>query len=237
MTRANRPRTFPILRAFQGKYGYLLAAMIVLLASSPLIVQGRVWATLLSAVFGGVLLASIHAASSRKSSLIVGLVLVMADLVTMDLVTFQEKKWLAPLHFLIVLAILVYATVVILEAVLRDAVVTVHTLQAAICVYLLMGLIWACYYALIDLAMPGSIQFVQISPGPLTPAMIMRQRYHELIYYSYSTLTTLGYGDVIPVNGFTRIGACFEAIIGQCYLAVLIGRLIGLHIMQAPPKS
>lgn len=227
---------FPILRSFRGKYGHLLAALVVLIASSPMTIRGRFWSALLSAVFGVVLLASIYAASPRRRTLAAGLVLALAELATDDLVNFRGMTGLVPLHYAVALLILLYAAKTILQAVLEDAVVTARTLKAALCVYLLIGLGWTYLYDLIDLASPGSIRFSHLPTDSTNLGMILRDRHQQLIYFSYCTLTTLGYGDVVPINGFARIAACIEAIVGQVYLAVLIGRLVGLHVSQ-PPRS
>ena len=231
------PPRFPLLLAFRGKYGRLLAALLALLASSPLIARGRGWNAMLTSVFGAVLLASVYATSPRRRTLVIGVALALSQLATDDLVNFGGMLSLIPLHYLVALVILLYAAMTLLRSVLEDEVVTMKTLQAALCVYLLMGIAWTYVYALIDLASPGSIHFSHIPPDSSNLAMILRDRHQQLIYFSYSTLTTLGYGDVVPLQGFAQVAACFEAMAGQVYMGVLIGRLVGLYVSQVPPKS
>jgi hypothetical protein len=59
------------------------------------------------------------------------------------------------------------------------------------------------------------------------------QELQRLIYYSFVTMTTLGYGDVIPANGPARAASALEAIVGQMYVAILVARLVALHIMHS----
>jgi hypothetical protein len=54
-----------------------------------------------------------------------------------------------------------------------------------------------------------------------------------VLYFSFATLTTLGYGDIVPVSAIARTLATLEAITGQLYLAVLVARLVGLHIAES----
>ena len=76
---------------------------------------------------------------------------------------------------------------------------------------------------MVDFLVPGSFRYGQdrTLTGP------------EMIYYSFITLTTLGYGDIVPVSPSARSLATLEALTGQLYLTVLVARLVGLHITHA----
>jgi len=106
---------------------------------------------------------------------------------------------------------------IILSYVLRDEPVTAEKIHAAICAYLFIGLIWAYLYAVIDTLQPGSFQ---IETDDLS----------QFVYYSFITLSTLGYGDITPLTPQAQSLAYVEAIAGQIYLTVLVARLVGLHI-------
>jgi len=106
---------------------------------------------------------------------------------------------------------------IILSYVLRDEPVTAEKIHAAICAYLFIGLIWAHLYALIHTLQPGSFQ---IETDDLS----------QFVYYSFITLSTLGYGDITPLTPQAQSLAYVEAIAGQIYLTVLVARLVGLHI-------
>ena len=61
------------------------------------------------------------------------------------------------------------------------------------------------------------------------------KRYPLFIYFSFSTMSTLGYGDIVPVSRLARSLSWLEALTGQLYLTILVARLVGLHIANAPP--
>jgi len=124
------------------------------------------------------------------------------------------------------------AVVVVRQALGRDISVTVDTIAGAVCVYLLLAVIWALMFSLMELTHPGSFQ----SNGQmLASAHRHRAVGTELLYLSVVTLSTLGYGDVLPFSPQARMLAAIEAIIGQLYLAVLIARLVGIEASR--PRS
>ena len=99
--------------------------------------------------------------------------------------------------------------------------VTVNTVLAAVSIYLLIGATFVPVYGLIETVQPGS--FVDgASPGE---GVVWQQ----LMYYSYVTLNTVGYGDVQPVNAWARSLSTLEAVVGVLYLAVAIARLVSLY--------
>ncbi len=104
--------------------------------------------------------------------------------------------------------------------------VTMDLIFAACCGYLLLGIIWAFVYYFIDLAYPGSFK----------GAEHMAEDIAEFTYYSFVTLTTMGYGDIIPISKQARAMAMLEAITGQLYLAILMGRLVGAFVSAAQSK-
>ncbi len=123
---------------------------------------------------------------------------------------------------------LLYARIVLL-VMFRQGPVTWSRIQGGICVYLLLGLAWASAYQLIDQLHPGSFHFVS-EPTDIDQAT------SKLVYFSFATLTTVGFGDVLPVAPFARSLAIAEAMVGQLFPAILIGALVAMA-MQSRPKS
>ena len=114
-----------------------------------------------------------------------------------------------------VLFIIIAST--ILEYVLKKGAVTGEKIYAAICVYLFIGLTWALLYELVYIYQPEAFA-------------LNKPKFTNFIYYSFVTLSTLGYGDISPVTPPAQALAYVEAIVGQIYLTVLVARLVGLHI-------
>jgi hypothetical protein len=109
---------------------------------------------------------------------------------------------------------------VVLGQTLRDGPVTFHRIQGAIAAYVLLGVIWAYAYALVAAVRAGAFS------GPLDPADGPRAFY----YFSFLTLTTVGYGDVLPVHPAARSLANLESVTGTLYVAILVARLVSLAV-------
>jgi len=115
----------------------------------------------------------------------------------------------------------------ILAHVFRSTRITRETIAGAICAYLLIGAMWADVFSIIENVSPGSFADNSIEADAASGPELMRDRADRFTYFSFVTLTTLGYGYIIPVNRPAKNLAALEAIFGQLYLAVLIARLIG----------
>jgi hypothetical protein len=131
---------------------------------------------------------------------------------------------------------LTFLTLVILLAVFRDESVTADTIVGAVCAYFLLGMTWGTYYSLLVLLSPDALSvssaLVKASAWgvPRVPISPLMQ------YYSFTTLATLGYGDVSPLTAGARALSVLEGVTGQLYLAVLIARLVGIHTARLPQR-
>jgi len=120
--------------------------------------------------------------------------------------------------------------VVILRDVFRTQDVSADTIAGALCGYLLVGMVFGDLYCVVALTRAGSFH------GTAEPVAIVldgSELHHVLTYFSFMTLTTVGYGDILPASPSARGFAIVEAVVGQFYLAVLIAGLVGKHITQA----
>ncbi len=114
----------------------------------------------------------------------------------------------------------VFSTTILVMRIFAEKTVSADTIGGGICVYLLTGLFWALLYQLIVMLDPKA--FVILTPG--------KQIEDLFIYYSFGTLTTLGLGDISPMNELAMALSTLEAIWGQIFLTVFIARLVGLHL-------
>lgn len=103
-------------------------------------------------------------------------------------------------------------------------------IQGAIAAYLLVAYVWALAYKLVALGDPAAFSF----PAADLPAATLRAR---LLYFSMTTLTTVGYGDITPVSPIARSLANLEAIIGQLFPAVTLARLVSMEMSQRPSRG
>ncbi|MGB2666425.1 MAG: potassium channel family protein [Candidatus Acidiferrum sp.] len=123
--------------------------------------------------------------------------------------------------------LLLYVRIVLL-VMFREGPVTWSRIQGGICAYLLLGMAWASAFNVVEQIHPGAFHFVT-GPGNIDQLTL------KLIYFSFATLTTVGFGDILPVHPFARSLAIAEAIVGQLFPAILIGALVAMA-MQARPK-
>ena len=107
--------------------------------------------------------------------------------------------------------------------VLKPGAVTGNKLHGAISAFLMLGLFWAFSYQLIEMLVPGS--FVNLAEQHRQPTAKWRQ----FVFFSFTTLTTTGYGDIVPVKGHAQSAAILEQLMGTLYVAILIARLAGLY--------
>ncbi len=119
------------------------------------------------------------------------------------------------------LAFLIFITTVLVWTIVSNPSVTADTLAGAVSAYFLVGITFGLAYLLIESVLPGSFKDT-IQPGKhFTPA--------DFTFFSFVTLTTVGYGDIVPWGPHARALAIVESVLGIMYPAVLVSRLVGLH--------
>jgi hypothetical protein len=139
-----------LLRAAERKFGILLVTSIALLASAPLIVDTPAGHIAFALFADAVLVASLHAARPGGSTLAFGVLLAVADFAIGRLAILEGGRWLLWLQLVLWLSILVFVTSTILGLIFKSERVGIETLQAALCVHLLLGLLWVFVYAHIE---------------------------------------------------------------------------------------
>jgi cellulose synthase/poly-beta-1,6-N-acetylglucosamine synthase-like glycosyltransferase len=167
-----------------------------------------------------VLVAALWAAGGRTASVVLFVPTVVAHLLF--------EYWGAPtLHVVALILRTVffgYTTGFIVWTTMRRSDVTVDTIAGAACAYTLLALVWTNIYMLLELLHPGSFN--------IPPSWLMGHDHDPgaaLAYFSFVTLTTVGYGDITPLWPGAGGLVAAEAIVGQLYLAITIARLVGLH--------
>ncbi len=139
---------------------------------------------------------------------------------------FLDHLWLTVAADVTAIVYLTFTMVVILGHILKrhqSSTTTMDLIYGAISIYLMMGIAWSFLFMIVEAIEPGSffIRPEQNIGGILNQA--------DFIYYSFATLTTLGYGDITPATSQARSLAILEAVTGTLYIAVLIARLVGLY--------
>jgi hypothetical protein len=128
-------------------------------------------------------------------------------------------------------AFIAFTILVILRDLLTQREVTWDSIVGTFCGYLLIGVMWSEMYAMLELLSPDALHLAaQSAPNPAEPVL----NWHRLQYFSFVTLSTVGYGDITPVSPTARFLASLEAVCGQFYLAVLVAGLVGVKVSNRP---
>lgn len=107
--------------------------------------------------------------------------------------------------------------------------VTADRIVGSICIYILIGLFFSFIYLGFDLILPGAFNFAGHE-------VVTLSNFRDHIYFSYVTLSTLGYGDIVPLLPLPRLISMLEAVTGQVYLVVMVAMLVGVHVSKVSYK-
>lgn len=221
--------------SLRGRYSQLLLSLVALGLLYPALEEG-VWGKLIwNVVYWVVLMTTMRACGGQRARrvawvlLFAALALSAAILWLLSTGAVEVPRSLMLAGSLVQLSFFALTGVTILGDVLSGSRVDVQRIYGAVCFYLLLGVGWAQVYGLVEAFEVDAFAGLK----PLPAGVEHRQDSSELLYFSFVTLTTLGYGDIRPIGSFARLFSSAEAIIGQLYLTILVARLVGLHISQA----
>jgi hypothetical protein len=114
-----------------------------------------------------------------------------------------------------------FTAVLILRQVVRAGPITPRRVQGSVAIYLLLGILWAICYEIVELLQPGSFGVFGRKDTAALP---------QLAYFSFTTLTTLGLGEIVPLRPLARSFVVLEALVGQLFPVILIARLVSMQI-------
>jgi voltage-gated potassium channel len=127
-----------------------------------------------------------------------------------------------------------FVTYMIVAEVARLRTVTFDTIFGAGCGYLLIGGIWAFIYSMINVVAHPGFVFNNVPSLPPASDLVEQSRLIPLFYFSFITLTSTGFGDILPLSPVAKGFTVSEAVIGQFYVAILVARLVSLQLVSAP---
>jgi len=209
------------------RHAYLLASLLLLILVRPFVGEHVMGLALLQVFLLATLTTCVLTCSVNRIQVGLGLGLTVALLITNQLHDSTGHPALGAASSALGLIFFSYVTGIMLRHVfLHTRRVSTDTICGALSVYLLMGVAWAFAYALLELAEPSSFFFGATAAGGKTDIA-------RFLSFSFVTLTTLGYGNVIPVTPKGEALATTEAIVGQIYLTVLVARLVAVHLRQS----
>lgn len=203
---------------------YLTLSLLLLLLGASLVDQFNVkhGQQLVQAFTVITLISGIMRFRNSKLSFRIGSGVVVVVVAVSLLGILLDESGLYNLHLVILIVFYIWVTWLVIGQVLFSGPVDSNKIVGAICVYLLLGLIWALCYLLIAQLVPGAYNGLEQAPW--------YENFSAVAYYSYVTLTTLGYGDISPVVPIARFLVYMEAITGVFYMAILVASLVGIRL-------
>ncbi len=210
----------------------LLVTLILLLVIQPMVrgfsSRGPVVDVLHSFVLVAAVLSLTEGRWPRVAALILGVPALLGRWLAYMLASGGDDFIALSDHFIEIL-FLAFVAVMILRAIFTQGSVSLDSIFGAVCAYLLLGMAWGSVYSAIEVLLPGSFH----ATGAMADALKSTEtRGPVLDYYSFVTMTTVGYGDITPVSPPARTLAWLEAMMGQFYIAVLVAFLVGIRISQ-----
>jgi hypothetical protein len=207
-------------------YSVLLALILVAYVAIALFERSPWERFVITTTLGLVVLLTLHTSHvrARPMRVVVGLTMIAELSVLVQAIIGREGN---DGSAYVMFVLLLMAPVVILSRILRHEVVGVETILGAVCVYVLLGIAFAGIYAAInDFEATGF--FAQ--PGPKSNV--------DFLYFSFVTITTVGFGDFTPGTDIGRVFVTFEALVGQVFLVTLVARLVSLYgTARRPPDE
>ncbi len=209
----------------KNPFFFLLGGLLVALLVTPITTEHVPGIS--GMMLTGTLLIAVLSLAASKRMYMAAWSLVVAKIV-LDVVAYIEPS--AGIHIaetVVMSTFFVLATAFAFRRVLEGDVVDMNRLAGGISIYMLIGLIWASLYFFLSLVDPQA--FNGVSDVRSDDAQLLRSAYLDLLYYSYVTLSTLGYGEITPVSRAAQSLAYLEAICGVMYVAVLVSALVGSY--------
>jgi len=212
-------------------FAALLIALLALIGIYP-IFEGRVWGGLLMEIMLSlILLSSVLTLMENRRTMVAGLILLAPPLTLNWISHYNNSLIITSLMSYTTIVFMLFVVIMIGRTILNKPQVTRDSIFGALCIYLLLGIVWALVYSIIELHNPGSLSIdAAIASGTIDSKF--GQGFLSFLYFSYVTMTTLGYGDVSPVTPVVQSLSILQAIVGQFYVATVIASLVATHIAR-----
>lgn len=225
----------PFMRKFlkkvSGQFTQLLVFLVLLFLFRPserTLVFNLVWQLLFAAVLFAAIFNCHHSKLVKQSALAVGIPALL----------FNWGSFFFPTHLVVTTAhifamlFLVICTWSILHLVIVRAQVTVETLRGAICGYLMIGYFFTLVFTVCELHNPQSFEITHAVPTVYAHSQYLG----AMVYFSFSTLLSIGFGDIVPLTNVAQSFAILEGVIGHFYLAILVARLVAVYSLREEKK-
>lgn len=213
--------------AKRGKLSYLLICLLFVLLVYPLAEGSLAAGKILTLFFSFVLISGMYAVSTNnRVKLVISLFLAVPALLIIWSEQFFDNRLLDIATFALMALFSFFTVICIVMYLMKAKKVTKDILAGAASAYLLIGISWSMLCGLLEFVIPGSFS---VSGAINVNAL---DNWSTFNYYSFTTLTTLGYGDITPISVRAQSFAVLEAVTGVLFTALLVSRLVGMYLYQ-----
>lgn len=227
-TSSNQPAKTILHRTPLYHLELLLVLILMLVVQSFLNTDNMVQRTMFNFLLLAVVLAAIRSLSDSRHRLVTAVFVGLVSYACSWFAEFTDSTLLIGSLLIGYIVVFVILLIALSENVFGAGAIDANRIIGACCIYFVLGLLWALIYSLLESLQPGSFHFVD---RPVAETLV-QDKVSDFMYFSNVTLTTLGYGDIAPVSRPAKMFASLEAIVGQLYVAIIIGRMVGLHISE-----
>ena len=213
----------PVRRRGRHSMARLLGAILLLIAATPFFQEVAYGGLYESIILTLVLLSALFAIGARRTTHLIAFLLVLPAVAGRWLTHVDPDRFPPELFLIAGVAFTAFVIAHLLIYIVRAVVVDTEVICAAVATFFLIAMLWAFGYLLADSWIPDAFSYqVAAPPGN-------RMTSFEALYFSLSTLTTVDFGDIIPVSRAMRIIAMLEGATGIFYMAILVSRLVGAY--------
>jgi len=204
----------------QGNYIYMLVGLLALIIIGPALSENYVTSSriITQLAFSGAMFVGIWSLQIDRFWFRLGLGFIFTSIMLSIINYFIDSKLIFFTGLATSLIFLFFSIYIAIKNILFSGKITANKIVGSLCIYLLIGVIWGLIYILISVIFPEAFPLLEHS-----------NRW-DYLYFSFVTLTTLGYGDITPSLPLVRSLAYLEAICGQFYLAILVSSLVGAYL-------
>ncbi len=222
-TAATEPRRRRLLQQsprFADSFGLVLLLLVISFFVIAAAGDGTAGRILSMVIFAATTWLALRASQVKRRILRIALALIpLATIIAIFFVLVGNDQTATTVSKLLTILLVVVAPVAILKRLVEHPIISLNTFYGAVCVYLLIAMLFATTYGLIALV-SGQQFFANLTTAPKdTPAI-------DYLYFSFVTITTTGYGDFTAATGFGRMTAVLEAIFGQLYLITVVALVV-----------
>ena len=214
----------------RGRFSGLLIAQLLFIFMMPFVSESTPGTFFRYLGLFSILAAGLYAASKDRTERRISMVILLPVLFAWLGPSFVPKPLDELLRYLTPAICFGFTAYVVIRDVYRHESVTTDTILGAINVYLLISFAFMFLHAAVLMVRPDAYLFAGEPILEYFRSTPDSRGFSTMLYFSFTTLTTLGYGDIVPSGAFARLVTSAESVIGQLFVAIIIGRLVGLEV-------